>query len=110
MKFIQVFVTVNDRLKAEEIAFELVKAKLAACAQVLGPVFSTYWWNDKVENSTEWMVFIKTIEDKYPLLETKIKEIHPYEVPEIIAHEIKFGNPQYLNWIEKEVGEEKNSQ
>ncbi len=110
MKFIQVFVTVNDRLKAEEIAVELVKARLAACAQVFGPVFSTYWWHGKVENSMEWTVFIKTIEDRYPLLETKIKEMHPYEVPEIIAHEIKFGNPAYLNWIENEVCEEKNSQ
>ncbi len=110
MKFIQVFVTVNDRLKAEEIAVELVKAKLAVCAQVLGPIYSTYRWDGRIENSMEWMVFIKTVGDKYPLLETKIKEMHPYEVPEIIAHEIKFGNPAYLNWIEKEVGEEKNSQ
>ena len=109
MKFIQVIVTVNDRLKAEEIAGELVKGRLAACAQVLGPIFSTYWWNEKVENSMEWMVFIKTIKEKYPLLETKIKEMHPYDVPEIIAHEIVFGNSSYLDWIKKTIGEEEDS-
>ncbi len=104
MKFYQVFSTVDSRKVADEIAGTLVRERLAACAQVTGPVESTYWWKGKVETSKEWLILIKTSASKLNSLIERLKEIHPYDVPEIIAHEIVSGNPEYLGWI-KEVTE-----
>ncbi len=104
MKFYQVFSTIDSKDKADEMAKVLVQEKLAACIQVTGPVESTYWWEGKVETSKEWLILIKTSGERLNSLIQRLKEIHPYEVPEIIAHEIVSGNPDYLRWIEEVTG------
>jgi len=94
---------VNRRKEAEKIADVLVKEKLAACAQVLGPTQSIYKWKGKMQNQKEWLCLIKTSSGKYKKIEGKIKSLHSYEVPEIIVFEIKNGNKEYLNWISKQL-------
>ena len=101
---IQVFTTTDSREGAEKIATELVNQRLAACTQVIGPLTSSYWWEGRLEQSEEWLCIIKTQRAKYDELERLIKEIHGYDVPEILALPVVAGNPAYLEWLDREVG------
>ncbi len=99
----QVSTTLPDRALADRVAAELVGERLAACAQVVGPVTSTYRWEGRVETAEEWYCHLKTTEDRLPALEARIRQLHPYEVPEIIAVPIVAGSPAYLRWIRESV-------
>jgi periplasmic divalent cation tolerance protein len=101
-EYIQVFTTVEKREDADRIASSVVNKRVAACAQVTGPIRSTYWWKGKVEQTEEWLLMMKTREALFSVLEKEIKAIHPYEVPEIIALPIVAGSESYLHWIEEE--------
>lgn len=103
----QVTTTLPDRTTAERVATQLVEERLAACAQVIGPVRSTYWWAEKVEQAEEWYCHLKTTVATLARIEARIRELHPYEVPEIIAVPILRGNPDYLKWIQEAVRGEK---
>jgi periplasmic divalent cation tolerance protein len=80
-----------------------VEEHLAACAQVVGPVSSTYRWKGKVELAVEWYCNLKTTKTRLSALKQRIRELHPYEVPEIVAIRIQDGDVDYLKWIETEV-------
>ena len=101
-QYIQVFTTVEKREDANRIASSVVNKRVAACAQVLGPIHSTYWWKGKVEEAGEWLLMMKTRQDLFTALEKEIKAVHPYEVPEITALPIVAGSESYLQWIEAE--------
>lgn len=101
-EYIQVFTTVDKREDADRIASIVVKKRAAACAQVVGPIQSTYWWKGKVERAEEWLLMMKTRGDLFSSLEKEIKTLHPYEVPEIIALPIVAGSEPYLEWIQDE--------
>lgn len=103
-EYIQVLTTVDKKGDAKKIANEVVGKRLAACAQIVGPVQSTYWWKGAMESSEEWLCLMKTKKTLYGMLEETIKKMHPYEVPEVVAVPIVSGNPDYLKWLEKEVG------
>ncbi len=104
-EFILVITTLDDKDKAKIIARKLVEEDYAACVQILGPGESVYRWRGKVEEAKEWLLFIKTTSERYKGLETLIKRLHPYEVPEIIALPIIDGNEDYLRWIVDEIGD-----
>ena len=87
---------------AEDIARELVEARLAACVNILAPCLSIYSWEGRVDQAEEVPVLIKTTTACYPALEATIRRRHPYEVPEIIALPITHGLPAYLNWVAEE--------
>jgi len=97
--YIQVSTTTETREQAQTIAQHLVEAKLAACVQILGPITSIYRWKGKVENAQEWLCLIKTKDELFDKVETAIKNLHPYETPEIIAIQIVKGSKEYLQWI-----------
>lgn len=99
--YIQVFTTIDNKAKADKIAEVLVKNRLAACVQIIGPIKSTYIWKGKMEKAEEWLCIIKTRADLYNELEKTILAIHPYETPEIIAIEITSGYTGYLKWIDE---------
>ena len=101
-EYIQVFTTVEKREDADRIASSVVNKRVAACAQILGPIQSTYWWKGKVEEAGEWLLMMKTRQDLFSSLEKEIRAIHPYEVPEIIALPIVAGSASYLEWIDGE--------
>jgi len=101
-KYILALTTVPDKKSGEEIARALVEERLAACVTVSGACQSTYWWKEKISQDEEYILFIKTRGELYSKLEEKILEIHPYEVPEIIALPLIKGHPKYLNWVDKE--------
>ena len=100
--YIQVFTTVEKREDADRIASTVVNKRVAACAQILGPIQSTYWWKGKVEEAAEWLLMMKTRQDLFSSLEKEIRAVHPYEVPEIIALPIVAGSASYLEWIQEE--------
>ena len=93
-----VLVTVGDRSEGEKIATELIAAKLAGCINLL-PIDSIYFWQGKVEQDREYQLIIKTDLDKFEQLADKIKTLHSYEVPEIIAMPIVAGSTSYLDWL-----------
>ena len=98
MDYCVVMVTTSSQEEAEIIAKALVKSKLAACVNIF-PIQSIYTWQDKVHNESEFQLFIKTDRRLFDTIETKIRELHSYQVPEIIALPIITGSQPYLNWI-----------
>jgi periplasmic divalent cation tolerance protein len=103
--YFQVTTTLPDRGAAERLASMLVEERLAACAQIVGPVGSTYRWKGSVEQATEWYCHLKTTLARAPALRSRVRELHPYETPEIVAVPIVDGDPSYLKWIAASVAE-----
>ena len=101
-KFIQVETTVPKRSEARKIAEVLARKKLSACTQIIGPVESVFRWKGKLVREKEWLCLIKTKKSLYKKVESEIRKIHPYKLPEIIAVPIVAGSKEYLAWIEKE--------
>ena len=100
--FIQVTTTAATGEQADMLARELVQRRLAACVQVIGPIASTYPWQGNIETSEEWQCVAKTRRERFAEVEQIIRELHTYEVPEIIATPIVAGSAAYLEWIENE--------
>src|SRR6266571_2367062 len=101
-RFLHVQTTTDSRAEAMELAHDAVQARLAACAQVSGPVASTFWWEDGIERAEEWMVTFKLPAARYPALAELLLERHSYDEPEIIATPIVAGSAGYLDWIDDE--------
>ena len=99
---IQILTTVNDEKKADEIASLLLRKRIVACVQIIGPISSSCWWKGKMVKANEWMCLAKARAEDYEEIETTIKSVHPYEVPEILAVPVHFGNSAYLSWIREE--------
>ncbi len=100
--FFLVLTTVPDEQKAREIAETLVGERLAACVTVSAACQSFYWWEGEISQNHEMMLFIKTKAALYDRLETRIKQVHPYRVSEIIAVPLVRGYGKYLEWLAKE--------
>ena len=100
-----VLVTCAGEEEAQAIAIALVKERLAACASVAGGVQSVYHWKGAVEEAAERLLIAKTTRRMFERLCRRVKQMHSYEVPEIIALPIVDGLPEYLQWIEDETGE-----
>jgi periplasmic divalent cation tolerance protein len=97
---ILVFTTWPDADAARAAARVLVEEKLAACANIIPQVESLYRWEGKVETASELLMILKSTIGRYPQLETRIKALHSYEVPEIVSHRVTDGLPAYLRWVE----------
>jgi periplasmic divalent cation tolerance protein len=95
----QVSCTIDSEAGARELAAALVEGRLAACVQVLGPVHSTYRWEDAVETVSEWLLLMKTSRERLAALRDAVVRRHPYDVPEVVAVPIEDGLPEYLSWI-----------
>jgi len=99
----QVTTTFPDETSAHKAAETLVGERLAACAQVQGPIQSTYRWDGRIETATEWYCHLKTTAARASTLRARLRDIHPYDTPEIIVLPIADGDPAYLRWIEDSV-------
>ncbi len=97
-----VFVTVGDMDTAERIGKTLVEERLAACVNVVPGIRSFYRWEGKVADDAELLLVIKTVEERFDLLEARVLELHPYDLPEIAALPIKKGYAKYLDWVAAE--------
>lgn len=94
-----VFCSCPDADTARRLATVLVEARLAACASVLPPMRSVYRWQGTVEQAEEVLLLAKTTADRVPALTERLRTLHPYELPEIVAVETAAGLPAYLDWV-----------
>jgi len=101
----QVSVTAPSADEAGRLGRIAVEQRLAACAQVSGPITSTYWWEGKVQSATEWLCVLKTTAPLMGRLTGVLREAHSYEVPEIVAVPIEAGDEDYLAWVSEETGQ-----
>lgn len=102
MAVIAVLTNLPDSESAFNLARELVRLRLAACANVLAPATSFYRWEGREEQATEVPVLIKSTRERYAELEAAIRSRHPYSVPEIVAWPVERGLGAYLDWVERE--------
>ncbi|MBI2678436.1 MAG: divalent-cation tolerance protein CutA [Candidatus Koribacter versatilis] len=91
--------TAGSREEADRLASALVEQRLAACVNVVGPVASTYRWQDKVERAEEFLLVIKTSAARFPEVAAAIKGLHSYELPECIEFAVTAGSDAYLEWL-----------
>jgi periplasmic divalent cation tolerance protein len=97
--YVVVFVTVSSAGEARKIAEALVRERLAACVNEVPGVRSIYRWKGKVESAGERLLLIKTARRRLPALTKRVRALHSYTVPEVIALPILSGNADYLSWI-----------
>src|SRR2546423_1707256 len=102
VQYLQVQTTTDSRAEAMELSHAAVESRLAACAQVAGPVASMYWWDGKLERTEEWLVLLQLPADRYDQLAALLTQRHSYDQPEIIALPILAGSPPYLTWMRDE--------
>jgi len=99
MQTLLILCNLPDRSSAEQLAQTLIERQHAACVNIQPPVTSVYRWEGRIETSSEIPLLIKTCEDRYYDVEASIRELHPYQMPEIIAMPIAKGLPAYLDWV-----------
>lgn len=98
-----VYITCKDLDEARKVGRTIVGARLAACANILNPMNSIYWWKGELVEDQETILILKTMAAQVEPLIEKVKSIHSYEVPCVVALPIVKGNPDYLEWIRQEV-------
>jgi periplasmic divalent cation tolerance protein len=96
--------TCGTEEEAEKIARELVEARVAACVSIFPGVRSIYRWQGAIESATEWLLLIKSSRELFGQLRATLEKIHSYEVPEVLALPIVEAAPNYLNWLEGQLG------
>jgi len=94
--------TTDTAAGADQLARAALGARVAACAQIDGPIRSVYWWDGALQESSEWRVLYKLRAERYDELEKLIRAVHTYENPEIISLDIDRGTARYLGWIDTE--------
>jgi len=100
-EFLLVMTTCPTKDSATELAKALVEAKIAACIQISASVTSIYSWEDDLCEESEFALHIKCMAKNYSALENKVKQLHPYQVPELIAVSLTNGLPAYFDWIKE---------
>ncbi|MEO2045698.1 MAG: divalent-cation tolerance protein CutA [Pirellulales bacterium] len=101
--YIQVTTATATETDARRIATALVEQRLAACVQIEGPLESTYRWQGQIEQSQEWRCCAKTRDTLFAAVSQAIRQLHPYECPEILATPILAGSATYLAWLNAEL-------
>jgi periplasmic divalent cation tolerance protein len=101
--FFLVLSACGDAAAAERLAAAAVSERLAACAQILGPISSHYRWQGQAQHAQEWLCLLKTRADLYPRLEQCIRRNHAYQVPEIVALPLAAGEASYFDWMNQEL-------
>lgn len=103
-EYIVVLITAPNEEEAAKIAKELVGARLAACVNIIRGLRSIYRWQGKIEDESEVLMVAKTRRELFEGLQKKVKELHGYSVPEIIALPVVTGSEDYLGWLSEETG------
>ncbi len=106
---ITITTTTDNREALEKIGRDLLEERLIACIQIVGPIKSIYWWKGKLEENGEWLGIMKSRESLYPEVEARIRRLHSYEVPEIVAFSVERVLPSYGKWVLCETGGNSNS-
>ena len=99
MAFMIVIMTAPNKEEAAKLVRTLLEERLIACANILDPVSSLFWWKGKIEEENEVLVLMKSNEPLFKKLSKRVTELHSYDVPEILALPIVEGSPAYLDWM-----------
>ena len=99
-----IFTTTGTEEQALSIARVLVSERLAACVNIIGPIRSVYRWRDAIEDDREFLLIIKTRATLYLKVELRVRELHTYEVPEVLAVTADRGSPPYIKWLLESTG------
>jgi periplasmic divalent cation tolerance protein len=102
---IMVIVTTSSKQEAQNIVTELLKKRLVACGNIIGPIFSSFWWKETIENCDEFLILMKTQMNLFKKVEHEILELHSYEIPEIVVLPITEGSKPYLDWVNKSLNQ-----
>ena len=94
-----VIVTTNSEHEAQEIINTLLRKRVIACGNIIGPISSSFWWKDNIEQSEEFLLLLKSKMSLYKKLENEVLKLHSYEIPEIVVLPIVEGSKKYLDWI-----------
>ena len=97
-----VLTTMPDDRRTDELVRTLVDERLAACVNVHAPMISVYRWTDRVEQEPERQLVIKTTRDRVAALESRLRALHPYELPEFVVVAAESGSDAYVNWVKAE--------
>jgi len=97
-----VYTTVHSKKDGERIARRLVEKRLAACVNIIPHVESIYRWEGEIKTEVEFLLVIKTVHSQLESVIDKIRKLHPYELPEIIALPVVAGSHEYLDWLHAE--------
>jgi len=98
--YVVMFSTAGNEKEAYKIANHLVKNHLVACVNIVPSLRSVYWWNNKVNHDNEVLMILKTKTKKVPKIEKAIRALHSYDTPELIAFQLQYGLPRYLQWMD----------
>ena len=109
MEYRLVYITVSSADEARKVGKEIVSRRLAACVNILGPIQSMYWWKGNLQEDNEMVVIAKTTAALLPRLIERVKAVHSYEIPCIVALPLTEGNPDFLDWIAQETESPSNS-
>jgi|SRR5208283_30028 len=99
-----IFITAPNEEEGAKIARTLVEERLAGCVNIVRPVRSIYRWRDNIEDDTETLMIVKTQKGLFESLSSRVRELHSYTVPEIIAVPVVQGSRDYLKWLEEVTG------
>ena len=97
-----IYVTAPNREEALKLAKNLVESRLVACANILDGATSVYWWDGKLQQDSETVMIAKTRDELVEAVIERVREIHPYSCPCVVALPISTGAPAFLNWIDAE--------
>lgn len=103
MPVVALFITAASPAEAKKISDALLKERLVACVNLLPGVGSRYWWKGKIESGKEVLLMAKTVKAKVPAVVKRVKALHSYDVPEVVALPVVDGNPAYLAWVASSV-------
>jgi periplasmic divalent cation tolerance protein len=109
MKHLFVYITTANRQEAEAISEIIIRERLVACTNIIDGMTALFHWNDAVQKEEEAVLIAKTTVSVFPRLEERVRKIHSYDCPCIIALPIAHGNPGYLDWIDQEVHDNSSS-
>lgn len=101
-EIVLILTTVQEEERSREIARALVTERLAACVNILSPMTSVYRWKGAVEHEVERQLVIKTTADRVAAVQTRVRELHPYELPELLVLPVADGGAAYLDWVVSE--------
>lgn len=105
-KLMQVVTTCATQDEAQRIGEALVAARLAACVQIHSPITSIYRWHGQVERSEEWLLVVKTVQQRFDHVAAAIRQQHSYQAPQIIGIPIVEGTEDYVTWLREQVTSE----
>lgn len=102
MKMVLIYITTANRKEAKLAGDALLKERLVACVNLLGPMESHYWWQGRLEAAREWLLLAKTRANLVPAVIKAVKALHSYQTPCIVSLPLVSGNPAFLSWLENE--------